>query len=33
MKRNFSSRNTSDVSAAIYGGEKVGRVTQRGGRR
>lgn len=28
-KEKLSSRNTSDVSSAIYGGEKVGRVSQR----
>lgn len=28
-REKFSSRNTSDVSSAIYGGEKVGRVSQR----
>lgn len=30
--KELSSRNTSDVSSAIYGGEKVGRVSQRGRR-
>jgi len=28
----FPSRNTSDVSLPVYGGEKVGRVSQRGRR-
>lgn len=28
-REKLSSRNTSDVSSAIYGGEKVGRVSQR----